>query len=329
MAKKRFTVALNEAFMEEMTRNSRIVLFGEDVDSSFFGDTRGLTARFGTARIRNTPISESALCSIAVGAAMAGMPVICHLMFSNFMYLGFDAIANQAAKMRLMTGGQARMPVTFVAAIGGGTSTGGHHSDTIYPLLMNLGGINVAVPTTPADAKGLMKTALRGDTPTAFLIARVRCGMQGEVPDEDYAVPFGKAFVHRSGTDVTIVAIGSAVSHALAAADTLKNSGIEAEVIDPRTLVPLDSAAILASVAKTGRLVVVDEARDSCSAASHIAAVVAEFGFGSLKTPIRRVTTPDVALPYAPALEKALLPSAARIVAAVSALVGAKPAEIA
>lgn len=320
MARKRLTQAINEALVEEMERDPRIVLFGEDVVVSLFGDTRGLHARFGPERIRNTPISENALTGMAVGAAMAGMPVVCHLMFSNFLYTGFDAIANQAAKMRVMTGGQARLPVVFLAAMGGGTSTAAQHSDTPYPLLMNLGGIQVAVPATPADAKGLMKTALRSDCPTVYLTPRTRGGVSGEVPDGEHLVPFGKAVVHRPGRDVTIVAMGATVSHALSAAQQLAAQGIEAEVLDPRTLVPLDEDAILESVARTGRLVVVDEARDRCSAASHIAAIVADRGFATLAAPVRRVTVPSVSLPYAPALEKGLLPDPAKIIAAVQSV---------
>lgn len=320
MARKRMTQAINEAYVEEMTRDPRIVLFGEDVVVSLFGDTRGLHERFGAQRIRNTPISETALTGMAVGAAMAGTPVICHLMFSNFLYTGFDAIANQAAKMRLMTGGQARLPVTFVVAMGGGTSTAAQHSDTPYPVVMNLGGINVVVPATPADAKGLMKTVLRGQNPTVFFSPRTRGGVSGEVPDGDHLVPLGKAVIHRQGKDVTLVAMGATVVHAMQAAEQLSKLGIEAEVLDPRTLVPLDEEAILASLARTGRLVIVDESRDRCSAASHIAAVAADRGFGFLKSPVRRITVPNTSMPYAPALEKSLLPDPAKIVAAVNAL---------
>jgi pyruvate/2-oxoglutarate/acetoin dehydrogenase E1 component len=320
MARKRLTQAINEALVEEMTRDPRIVLFGEDVIVSLFGDTRGLHARFGPDRVRNTPVSENALTSMAVGAAMAGMPVVCHLMFANFIYTGFDAIANQAAKMRLMTGGQASLPIVFIAAMGGGTSTAAQHSDTPYPLLMNLGGINVAVPATPADAKGLMKTALRSAVPTVYLTPRTRGGTSGEVPDGEHLVPFGCATTHRSGRDVTIVAIGATVSHALQAAEELAAAGIDAEVLDPRTLVPLDEEAIVASVVRTGRLVVADESRDSCSAASHIVAVVSERAFDALVAPPRRVTVPNLSLPYAPALEKSLLPDAGRIVAAARSL---------
>lgn len=317
MAKKRLTQAINEAFVEEMTRDPRIVLFGEDVIASLFGDTRGLHARFGGERVRNTPISENALTSIAVGAALTGVPVVCHLMFANFIYTGFDAIANQAAKLRLMTGGQARLPVVFIGAMGGGTSTAAQHSDTPYPVLMNLGGINVVVPATPADAKGLMKTALRSDSPTVYLTPRTRGGVMGEVPDGEHLVPFGRATVHRPGRDLTLVAIGAAVSHAMAAAQQAAEQGIEIEVIDPRTLVPLDEDSILASVERTGRIVIADEARDRCSAASHIAAVVAERAFGALRAPPRRVTVPNVSMPYAPAIERSLLPGPERILEAV------------
>ena len=317
MAKMRLTQAINAAYFEEMERNERIVLFGEDVEVSMFGDTRGLHAKFGSSRIRNTPISESAMTGMAVGAAMAGTPAICHLMFSNFALTGFDGIANQAAKLRLMTGGQAQLPVTFVAAIGAGTSTGAQHSDTPYPMFMNLGGINIAVPATPADAKGLMKSALRGFNPTIFLLPRVRGATSGEVcEDPDFLVPYGKASVMQDGSDITIVAIGSCVHHAIRAAKALAEDGISVELIDPRTLVPLDTDTIVASVRKTGRLVVVDEARDRCSAASHIAAVVGDEAFTSLKAPIKRVTSPNIPMPYAPALERALLPDPDKIVAA-------------
>jgi pyruvate dehydrogenase E1 component beta subunit len=327
MTRKALTHAVKDAYAEEMRRDPRLVLIGEDVQISLFGDTRGLHEEFGPVRVRNTPVSELALSSMAVGAAMTGRPVICHMMFANFLYNGFDAIANQAAKLRLMTGGQVRLPVTFVAVMGGGSSTAAQHSDSPHPVVMNLGGVNVVVPATPADAKGLMKTAVRGTDPTVFLIPRSRGGTLGEVPDGEHLVPLGKATLHRSGGDVTIVAIGSAVNHALTAANMLAEKGIDAEIVDPRTLVPLDEATILASVAKTGRLIVVDEARDICSAASHIAAVVADHGFQSLKAPIRRVTVPNVAMPYAPALEKALLPDSAKIFAVAMELVGTERRE--
>jgi pyruvate dehydrogenase E1 component beta subunit len=321
MTKRRLIQAINDALVEEMTRDERVILFGEDVEISLFGDTRGLAQRFGPARIRNTPISETLITGMALGAAAAGHRVVAHMMFANFTYTGFDSIANQAAKLRYMTGGQARLPVTYVAAYGGGRSIAAHHSDTPYPLLMNLGGIRVAVPATPEDAKGLRKACIRSDSPSFFLEAGGRGGEMGEVPEGDYVTPWGQAVVRCPGGDVTVVAIGSMLKVALAAAEELRQAhGIHAEVIDPRTLVPLDEACILASVEKTGRLVVVDESRDRCSAASHIAAIVAEKAFGSLRAPIRRVTVPDVAMPYAPQLEKLVMPSVERIVRAVQGL---------
>jgi acetoin:2,6-dichlorophenolindophenol oxidoreductase subunit beta len=314
MARKALMHAVRDAFFEEMRRDPRLIVFGEDIIVSLFGDTRGLRDEFGPSRVRDTPISEGALTQMAVGVAMTGRPVICHLMFSNFIYTGFDGIANQAAKLRFMTGGQATLPITYFAVMGGGASNAAQHSDTPYPVIMNLGGINVVVPTTPGDAKGLLKYALRGLNPTVYLVPRSRSGVTGEVPDEDYVVPFGQASIHRQGKDVTIVAIGSGLKHALTAAEALAAEGIEAEVIDPRTLVPLDRKTILDSVSRTGRLIVVDEARDTCSAASQIAAVVADEGYRSLRAPVRRITVPDMPLPYAPVLEKSLVPDPDKII---------------
>lgn len=321
MARKRYIQAINDALTEEMERDPRIILFGEDVEISMFGDTAGLLERFGRDRIRNTPICETTLTGMAVGAAASGYHVVLHMMFSNFTYAGFDAIANQMAKLRLMTGGQINLPITILAGYGGGRSAAAQHSDSPHPLFMNLGGLNVAVPAAPADAKGLMKTALRGKNPTVFLEAGGRGAEMAEVPDEDFAIPFGQAKVLRQGTDVTVVAVGTMVKHAVAAGATLEGDGVEAEIIDVRTLVPLDEAAILRSVAKTGRLVVADEARDRCSAASHIAAVVADRAFASLKAPPKRVTVADVAIPYAPIAERNVIPDAGRIAAVAAGLV--------
>jgi acetoin:2,6-dichlorophenolindophenol oxidoreductase subunit beta len=321
MARKRYIQAINDALLEEMERDPKVILFGEDVELAIFGDTRGLLERFGRDRIRNTPICEATLAGMAVGAAVAGHRVVLHMMFSNFIYTGFDAIANQMAKLRLMTGGQIELPITVLAGYGGGRSTAAQHSDTPHPLLMNLGGINVLVPATPADAKGLLKQAIRGRNPSFFLEASGRGGDSGEVPDGDYTVPFGKAAVARTGDDVTLVAIGSMLKPVLSAADKLHSAGIDVEVIDPRTLVPLDEEAILRSVSKTGRAIVVDEARDRCSAASHIAALIADKGFSSLKASVKRVTVPDVSMPYAPNAERRVLPNEDQIVRVATELV--------
>jgi len=320
MARKRYIQAINEALLEEMDRDAKVIVFGEDVELAIFGDTRGLLERFGKDRIRNTPICEATLAGMAVGAAVTGYRVVLHMMFSNFIYTGFDAIANQMAKLRLMTGGQINLPITVIAGYGGGRSTAAQHSDTPHPLLMNLGGVNVLVPATPADAKGLLKQAIRGNNPSFFLEASGRGGDSGEVPDGDFLVPFGKAAIARNGADVTIVAIGSMLKPALTAAEKLQSAGIDAEVIDPRTLVPLDDESIVRSVRKTGRALIVDEARDRCSAASHLAAILADKAFSSLKAPVKRVTVPDVSMPYAPNAESRVLPNDDRIVQIATAL---------
>ncbi|MAF47014.1 MAG: transketolase C-terminal domain-containing protein [Rhodospirillales bacterium] len=322
MAKQRLTNAVNDTLAEEMRRDPKIILFGEDVEVSMSGETIGLIDEFGRSRIRNTPICEATLTGMAVGAAASGYRVILHMMMANFVYTGFDAIANQMAKLRLMTGGQITLPITIMAGYGGGRSIAAQHSDTPYPLLMNLGGLNVAVPSNAGDAKGLLKTAIRSDDPAFFLVPGGRGGEIGEVPDGDYQIPFGAASVRAEGDAATIVAIGAMVRHAIEAAGELAEAGTNCEVIDCRTLVPLDEDAIIKSVAKTGRLVVVDEARDRCSAASYISALVADKGFSHLKAPIRRLTVPDTAMPYAPDAEAELLPNPERIVAAVGDLVG-------
>jgi acetoin:2,6-dichlorophenolindophenol oxidoreductase subunit beta len=322
VARRRLIEAVNDALAEEMERDPKVVIYGEDVELSIVGDMRGLHQRFGHDRIRNTPICEATLTGMAVGLASAGYRPVVHMMFSNFIYTGMDAIANQMAKLRLMTGGQMELPITVIAGYGGGAANAAQHSDSAYPVLMNLGGISVLTPSNAADAKGLLKTAIRGRNPSFFLEPSGRGGDQGEIPDGDHLVPFGKASVLRDGDDVTVVAIGRMVRPALASAEALAGQGVSAEVIDPRTLVPFDEATVLESVAKTGHLVIVDEARECCGAASQIAALVAEKGFGSLRGPVRRVTTPNVAIPYAPNAEAQVIPGQARITEAVLALAG-------
>jgi acetoin:2,6-dichlorophenolindophenol oxidoreductase subunit beta len=322
MARTRLIQAIHDGVVEEMTRDPKVIVYGEDVELSIVGDLRGVYDEFGRDRIRNTPICETSLTGMAVGLAAAGYRPVVQMMFANFMYTGMDAIGNQMSKLRLMTGGQMELPITIIATIGGGSSNAAQHSDTPYGMLMNLGGLNVAVPATPADAKGLVKTAIRDPNPCFILEPNGRGGETGDVPDGEHLVPLGKAAVRRDGADVTVVAIGRMVKPALAAAATLEAEGVSAEVLDPRTLVPFDADAVLASVAKTGHLVVVDEARESCSAASQIAAVVAERGFSSLKGPISRVTTPNVAIPYAPDAEAHVIPGEARIAGAVRQLLG-------
>ncbi len=324
MARRRYIQAINDALFEEMERDENVIVIGEDVELAIFGDTRGLYDRFGPNRIRNTPICEATMTGMALGATAAGYHVVLHMMFANFVYTGFDAIANQIAKMRLMTGGQIDIPVTIIAGYGGGGSNAAQHSDSAHPALMNLGGINVAMPSNSADAKGLLKTAIRSRNPSFFLEASTRGGQMGEVPDGDHVVPFGKAAIARPGRDVSIVTVGSMVKPSLDAAEMLADVGINAEVVDLRTVVPIDEKAILETIAKTGRLVVVDESRDRCGAGGYIAAIAADKGFSSLRAPIKRVNIPNVAIPYAPGPEAEILPSAEKIMAAVLQIAGDK-----
>ena len=324
MARVRLIQAIHDAVVEEMARDPKVIVYGEDVELSIVGDLRGVHEQFGHDRIRNTPICEATLTGMAVGLAAAGYHVVVQMMFSNFMYTGMDSIGNQMSKLRLMTGGQLELPITIIATIGGGSANAAQHSDTAYPVLMNLGGLNVAVPATPADAKGLVKTAIRSRNPSFILEPNGRGGELGDVPDGEHLVPFGKAAVRREGDAATVVAIGRMVKPALAAATALETEDLSVEVIDPRTLVPFDEDRVLRSVKKTGHLVVVDEARECCSAASQIAAVVAEQGFHWLQGPIRRVTTPNVAIPYAPNAEAHVIPDGPRIAAAVREALGQK-----
>src|SRR6202000_1336726 len=231
MARTRLLQAVHDAIVEEMARDQKVIVYGEDVELSIVGDLRGVHERFGPDRIRNTPISETTLTGMAVGLAAAGYHVVVQMMFSYFFYTGMDAIANQMSKLRLMTGGKFELPITVIATIGGGSANAAQHSDTPYPLLMNLGGLNVAVPATPADAKGLVKTAIRSRNPCFVLEPNGRGGESGEVPEGEHLAPFGKAAVRKEGDAVTVVAIGRMLKRALAAAAALAGAGGGAEVM--------------------------------------------------------------------------------------------------
>jgi pyruvate dehydrogenase E1 component beta subunit len=305
--------AIFEAEQQEMDRDERVILIGEDIHL-YSGS--GLL-QVDPKRLRSTPISENSFCGIAVGAAMTGLRPIVDLTIASFAYLASDQIINQAAKLHYMTGGRARIPVVTRASLWHNGSNAAQHYDRPYPMFMNAPGLKIVAPATPADMKGLLKSAIRDDDPVMVFEDNDLWFRRGPCPaDPDFLVPIGVADVKRAGGDLTIVSVAGCLPHALEAADVLAAEGVAAEVIDVRTLVPLDRDAILRSVAKTGRLVVVDYAHRTCGAAAEIAAIVAEDGFESLRRPIQRVTTPDVNIPFSPALEKPLYPSAGRIAAA-------------
>ena len=252
---------------------------------------------------------------------MTGIRPIVDYTIAGLMYVAWDQLMNHAAKNRYLFGGQAKLPLVFMAEMKYANATAAQHSDRPYPAFMNMPGLKVVVPSNSADCLGLMKTAVRDDDPVIFLMPLVLSGVKSEVPDGDHLVPFGKAALRRQGSDVTVVAVGDAVNHSLKAAEKLADSNVEVEVIDPRTLVPLDKKTILASVAKTGRLVIADPAHKTCSAASEISAIVAEEGFSHLRAPIVRVTAPDVHPPFSPALERLMYPNPSNIEAAIKSVI--------
>lgn len=312
--------AIHEAQHEEMRRDPRVIVMGEDIQSSMFGTTAGFLEEFGPERVRNTPISEAGFVGAALGAAMTGLRPVVDLTIASFVYVAMDELVNHAAKARYVSGGQLSAPVVYRACMFYGISSAAQHADRPYPMFMNVPGLKIIVPSTPADAKGLLKTAIREDDPVLCFEDASLWLTRGPVPEDEHLIPLGQADVRRTGGDVTVVAIAGTVRRALDAAQELEAEGISAEVIDPRSLVPLDRETILRSVAKTGRLVVVDPAHRTCSAASEIAALVAEEGFWSLKRPVVRITTPDIQIPFSPALELPLYPSKEKIAAAVRKL---------
>ena len=317
--------AIGAAQREAMEADSRVIIFGEDVEANVYGTMGGKSRAdkgdflqmFGSNRIRNTPISEEVMVGAAAGAAMTGLRPIGGLSYSPFLYMAMGQFLNQVAKSRYMFGGQASMPVVFRSAMFYGLSTAAHHSDRPYPMFMNMPGIKIMVPASPSDAKGLLRTAIDMDDPVMSFEACMLWGMKEDVQDGEFHIPFGVAKTVRSGSDVTVVAISRAVPAAMQAAQQLEKEGISIEVIDPRTLVPFDSDAVLNSVARTGRLVVADPANRTCGAAAEISALVAEKAFDCLKAPI---------IPFSPALEKQLYPNAGMIADAVRKVAGTRKA---
>jgi acetoin:2,6-dichlorophenolindophenol oxidoreductase subunit beta len=299
--------ALQQAIDEEMARDGDVFLMGEDVVAGTFGVTSGLVKKYGPERIRNTPIAEAGFVGAGLGAAIAGSRPIVEIEFASMVYMCFDQLVNQIAKARYMSGDQVSVPLTIRTAVAMGLSAGAQHSDTPHALFMHMPGLKVVVPSGPRDAKGLLKTAIRDNDPVIFLENMILAGTKEEVGGDDDLIPFGEANLLRQGDDLTIVALGSAVPPALAAADRLAEDGISVDVLDPRTLVPMDWRALFASARKTGRVVVVDDATPFCSFASEATAAVAEYCFDDLKAPPRRVTRENSPVPFSPPMEKYIL----------------------
>jgi pyruvate/2-oxoglutarate/acetoin dehydrogenase E1 component len=319
MRKISYNQASEEALQEEFRRNDRLVHMAEDIPPDLFKE-------FGGDRVRMTPISESAFVGAAIGLAGSGFRAVADVRMATFAFVAFDQFVNQAAKITYMFGGQAKFPILYRQRNGLGASAAAQHSVNPYSMYMNVAGLKIIIPSTPYDVKGLLKTALRDDNPV-ISFEHMELGMvTGEVPEEEYLIPFGKASIMRQGTDVTVVAISLMVYHALAAAEEIGKQGISVEVIDPRTLVPLDKETIRNSVAKTGRLVVVDEACQTCGAAAEILSLVVEDAdtFRSLKAPTRRVCGLDIPVPFSPPMEKYAIPDKERIAEAIKQVVGFK-----
>lgn len=327
--------AVNEALQIAMREDPTVVLMGEDIAGGAMidhlvnedawggpmGVTKGLVQEFGRDRVLDTPITEAGFIGAAVGAAATGLRPVAELMFVDFFGCCMDQIFDQGAKLRYMFGGKANCPLVIRTMIGAGVSAAGQHSGCHYSVFAHMPGIKCVVPSTPADAKGLLLSAIRDDDLVMFFENKVLYATSGEVPEGNEGIPLGVADVKRPGDDVTIVAISRMVQQSLAAADALAADGIEAEVIDPRTLSPLDDETILASVAKTHRLVIVDEDNPRCSAAADISAMVADKGFDTLDAPIKLVTAPHTPVPFSPPLEQFYVPSPDRIAAAVHEIV--------
>ena len=324
MRKITYREALREALREEMQRDSTVFLLGEDIGRYWGGAfkvTEGLAEEFGDERVRDTPISESAIIGTGVGAAITGMRPVAEIMFGDLTALAMDQIANQAAKIRYMFGGQASCPLVVRTPFGAGVNIASHHSQSLEAWFMHVPGLYVAVPSTPYDVKGLLKTAIRGNNPVFFCEHKLLYPIEGEVPKEEYTIPFGVADIKREGADVTIVATLYMVHKALNAAKQLEKEGIDAEVFDPRTLTPLDKQAIIKSVKKTGRLVIVSEDCKTAGVSAEIAAMVAEEAVDYLDAPIKRVAEPDTPIPFSPPLEQYVIPDEKAIIKAVKKVV--------
>jgi pyruvate dehydrogenase E1 component beta subunit len=317
-----YIAAIAEAVREEMEREETVLYFGQNIATH---DEDPFLKAFGSDRVRVTPISETAEIGMAVGAAFAGFRPVVQLYMAEFMLVAMDQVVNEAPRFHYMTGGQVKVPIVLQAGYGFTAGWAGQHTGTIYGMFMGVPGLKIAVPSTAADAKGLMTASIRDDNPVVFFHHYLLTLEHGDVPEGEHVVPLGQAAVVREGSDVTIVGIGHMVARALEATEQLAGEGVSAEVIDPRSLAPLDTETILASVEKTGRLVVVDQSTRHGSAAAVIAAEVASEGFSSLKAPVQLVCALDATIPYSEPMEAYLLPDAPKIVTAVQQVLGEAP----
>lgn len=319
MRERTLSQAVNEALAEEMDRDARVFLIGEDIGlhGGAFGVTKGLFQRFGPGRVRSTPISEAAIAGAAVGAALVGARPVAELMYVDFITIAMDQIVNQGAKVKYMFGGKARVPMVLRAPFGAGRANAAQHSQSLEAWFCHVPGLKVVMPSTPADAKGLLKSAIRDDNLVIFLENKHLYFQKGPVPDGEHTVPLGTADIKRQGKDVTVVAIGRQVGVALGAAGTLAKEGIDVEVVDPRTLWPLDKEVIIGSVRKTGRLVVVHEAVKRFGFGAEIVAMIAESdAFDYLDAPVQRVASAEVPVPFSKFLEDLYLPDESRVIEA-------------
>ena len=315
-------MAIQQALHEEMERDESVIVLGEDVAIGVFGVTAGLIAKFGENRVLDTPISENVIAGAAVGAAMTGLRPVAEIEFGDFLTCCMDPIINQMAKLRFMTGGQVTLPLVIRTNTGSGFSAGAQHSQSLEALLMHIPGLTIAVPSTPRDAKGLLRTAIRSDNPVLFFEHKGIYFNPGAVPKGEYTIPFGSADIKRPGTDVTVVAVAAMVNKALTVAEKLAEEGISIEVIDPRTLVPLDRHLIIESVEKTGRLVIAEEGCLTGGFGAEVAATASKEAFDHLDAPIERVAAGDTPVPFAPKLEETVIPGEDRIEEAIRAVVG-------
>ncbi|MDX6563838.1 MAG: acetoin:2,6-dichlorophenolindophenol oxidoreductase subunit beta [Gaiellales bacterium] len=319
-----FAQAINEALTEEFERDERVILIGEDVGRAggVYKISEGLYDRFGPERVIDSPISEAGITGVALGAAMTGLRPVVELMFGDFTTLAMDQIVNQAAKVRYMSGGALAAPLVVRTTLGAGRSLGAQHSQSLHAWFAHVPGLKVLMPGSPEDAKGLLKAAIRSDDPVVYFEDKAAYRERGPVPSGDVVTPIGVARICREGSDVTLVAISSMVTVALAAAHELEGHGISAEVVDPRSLTPLDEATLLASVAKTSRCIVIDEGHGRFGASAELAAVIARGAFFHLNAPVERIAASDVPVPFNPRLEAATIPDAERVVASARAMVG-------